>query len=68
MLVWLADYLSQFYSPFSAVQYLTLRGILSVIDCSGNLSDCSDRVVIRLLNRLQMGQAIRTDGPQSHSE
>ena len=27
MLLWLADYLSEFYSPFSVVKYLTLRGI-----------------------------------------
>ena len=65
MLLWLADYLSQFYSAFSVVQYLTLRGILSVLTA---LAICliAGPVVIRQLNRLQMGQAIRTDGPQSH--
>ncbi|MBT5387880.1 MAG: phospho-N-acetylmuramoyl-pentapeptide-transferase [Porticoccaceae bacterium] len=65
MLVWLADYLSQFYSAFSVVQYLTLRGILSVLTA---LAICliAGPIVIRRLNSLQMGQAIRTDGPKTH--
>jgi phospho-N-acetylmuramoyl-pentapeptide-transferase len=65
MLVWLADYLSQFYSPFAVFQYLTLRGILAVITALV-ISWVAGPVVIRQLNRLQMGQAIRSDGPQSH--
>jgi phospho-N-acetylmuramoyl-pentapeptide-transferase len=65
MLLWLAEYLSQFYSPFSVVQYLTLRGIFSVMTA---LAICmiAGPIVIRRLNHLQMGQAIRSDGPQSH--
>ena len=65
MLLWLADYLSQFYSPFSVVQYLSLRGIFSVMTA---LAICmvAGPIVIRRLNHLQMGQAIRSDGPQSH--
>ncbi len=31
MLLWLAEYLSDFYKPFSVVQYLTLRGIFAVL-------------------------------------
>jgi len=65
MLLWLADYLSQFYSSFSVVQYLTLRGILSVITALVICWVLGPRV-ISLLNSLQMGQAIRSDGPQSH--
>ncbi|MFY9334014.1 MAG: phospho-N-acetylmuramoyl-pentapeptide-transferase [Porticoccaceae bacterium] len=65
MLLWLADYLSQFYSPFSVVKYLTLRGIFSVITALVICWVLGPRV-IRLLNSLQMGQAIRSDGPQSH--
>ena len=65
MLLWLADYLSQFYSPFSVVNYLTLRGILSVITALAICWVLGPRV-INLLNSLQMGQAIRSDGPQSH--
>ena len=65
MLLWLADYLSEFYSPFSVVNYLTLRGIFSVITALVICWVLGPRV-IRLLNSLQMGQAIRSDGPQSH--
>ena len=65
MLLWLADYLSQFYSPFSVVNYLTLRGILSVLTAL-LISMLAGPVVIRHLNRLQMGQSIRSDGPQTH--
>lgn len=65
MLLWLADYLSQSYSPFSVVKYLTLRGIFSVITALVICWVLGPRV-IRLLNSLQMGQAIRSDGPQSH--
>lgn len=65
MLLWLADYLSEFYSPFSVVKYLTLRGIFSVITALVICWVLGPRV-IRLLNSLQMGQAIRSDGPQSH--
>ena len=65
MLLWLADYLSQFYTPFSVVQYLTLRGIFAVLTA---LAICliAGPIVIRQLNHLQMGQAIRSDGPKSH--
>jgi phospho-N-acetylmuramoyl-pentapeptide-transferase len=65
MLVWFLDYLSQFYSPFSAFQYLTLRGILAVIT-SLIISWVFGPAVIRRLNQLQMGQVIRSDGPQTH--
>ena len=65
MLVWLADYLSQFYGAFSVVQYLTLRGIFAVVTALV-ISWVFGPAVIRKLNQLQMGQAIRGDGPQSH--
>ena len=65
MLVWLADYLSQFYSPFSVFQYLTLRSIFAVITAL-TISWVFGPMVIRKLNDLQMGQAIRSDGPKTH--
>ena len=65
MLVWLAEYLSQFYSPFSVFQYLTLRGIFAVITAL-LIGLIAGPMVIRKLNRLQMGQSIRDDGPKSH--
>ncbi|MGC6481748.1 MAG: phospho-N-acetylmuramoyl-pentapeptide-transferase [Porticoccaceae bacterium] len=67
MLLWLAEYLSEFYSPFTVFKYLTLRGILAVLTAL-LISLIAGPKVIRLLNRLQMGQAIRTDGPKTHLE
>ena len=65
MLVWLSEYLAQFYTPFSVFQYLTLRGIFSVITAL-IISWILGPIIINKLNHLQMGQAIREDGPQSH--
>ena len=67
MLLWLAEYLSEFYTPFSVFKYLTLRGILAVLTAL-LISLAAGPKVICLLNRLQMGQAIRTDGPETHLE
>jgi len=65
MLVWLADYLSQFYSGFSVFQYLTLRSVLAVLTAL-TISWVCGPMIIRQLNHLQIGQAIRDDGPESH--
>lgn len=65
MLVWLADYLQQFYSGFAVFQYLTLRGILGVLTALG-LSLILGPWMITRLNILQIGQTIRDDGPESH--
>ena len=35
MLLWLFEWLSQFYSPFSAVSSLSLRALLSVLTALG---------------------------------
>ena len=65
MLVWLFEWLSQYYSPFSAVSSLTLRALLAVITAL-SVSLIFGGRVIRHLRTLKYGQAIRSDGPQSH--
>ena len=65
MLYWLADYLSQYVSTFNVFKYLTLRAILGIMT-SLFISLLLGPAVIRRLNKLQIGQAIRDDGPQSH--
>ena len=65
MLLWLAEYLQQYVSAFSVVQYLTLRGIFGVLTALG-ISMLMGPWFIRKLNQLQIGQSIRDDGPQSH--
>lgn len=65
MLLWLADFLSEYWRAFGVVQYLTFRAILGVLTALG-ISLLLGPAVIRRLNRLQIGQTIRTDGPQTH--
>lgn len=65
MLVWLAEFLQQYISGFSVVQYLTLRGMLGVLTALG-ISLLLGPWFIRKLIEKQMGQSVRNDGPKSH--
>ncbi|MCP5170756.1 MAG: phospho-N-acetylmuramoyl-pentapeptide-transferase [Pseudomonadales bacterium] len=65
MLLWLADYLTQYVSAFGVVKYLTFRAILGMLTSLG-ISLVLGPVVIRRLNYLQIGQSVRSDGPQTH--
>ncbi|HUH37895.1 MAG TPA: phospho-N-acetylmuramoyl-pentapeptide-transferase [Spongiibacteraceae bacterium] len=65
MLLWLADWLTQYFSAFTVFKYLTLRGILSVLTAL-IISLVVGPPMIRRLNYYQIGQAIRNDGPASH--
>ena len=61
MLLWLTDYLTQYYSGFAVFRYLTLRAIMGVLTALG-MSLLLGPVVIRRLNALQIGQAVREVG------
>ncbi|AMO57175.1 phospho-N-acetylmuramoyl-pentapeptide-transferase [Endozoicomonas montiporae] len=65
MLLWLADFLSQYYHGFAVFQYLTLRGILGVLTALA-LSLWLGPHMIRRLSYHQIGQSVRDDGPKSH--
>jgi phospho-N-acetylmuramoyl-pentapeptide-transferase len=65
MLLWLANYLSQFNSHFAVFQYLTVRGTLGVLTALV-LSLMIGPWMIDRLNYRQIGQVVRNDGPQSH--
>ena len=65
MLILLSEYLQQYISAFAVFQYLTLRGILSVMTAV-IISLMVGPWVIRKLNYHQVGQSIRDDGPQTH--
>ncbi|NLJ11859.1 phospho-N-acetylmuramoyl-pentapeptide-transferase [Denitrificimonas caeni] len=65
MLLLLAEYLQQYYKGFAVFQYLTLRGVFGVITAL-LMSLWLGPKMIRSLQRLQIGQSVRTDGPQSH--
>ena len=65
MLLWLAEYLTQFHTGFAVVQYLSLRAIFAVITALTVALFLGPKV-IRKLREYQIGQSIRDDGPKSH--
>lgn len=65
MLVWLSDFLMQFDSNFAVLQYITVRGIFSVLTALG-VSLIIGPYMIRKLNYHQIGQVVRDDGPETH--
>src|SRR5271167_4285814 len=65
MLLFLTEYLARFYSGFHVFQYLTLRGILAAMTAL-IMALFIGPLMISLLSRYQIGQRVRSDGPQSH--
>lgn len=65
MLLWLAEFLAQYHKVFLVFQYLTLRAMLGVATALA-LSLWWGPWMIERLRVMKFGQAIRTDGPQSH--
>ncbi|MGD2117486.1 MAG: phospho-N-acetylmuramoyl-pentapeptide-transferase [Chromatiales bacterium] len=65
MLIWLADYLTQFDSGFGVFRYLTLRSVLAVLTAL-MISFIVGPPMIRRLSTYKIGQTVRDDGPESH--
>jgi phospho-N-acetylmuramoyl-pentapeptide-transferase len=65
MLLYLTEYLARSYSGFHVFQYLTLRGILAAMTALAIAMLIGPRM-ISTLSRYQIGQRVRSDGPQSH--
>ncbi len=65
MLLWLTELFSQYASGFGVFRYLTLRAILGVLTALAIALIVGPHLINHLRNR-QIGQAIRSDGPQSH--
>lgn len=65
MLVWLSNYLQQFYHALGVFHYITLRSV-----CAALTSLCIavflGPPIIRWLAKAQIGQVVRDDGPKSH--
>ena len=57
MLVWLSDYLMQFDNNFAVIQYITVRGIFSVLTAMG-VSLLIGPMLIRKLNYHQIQKYI----------
>ncbi|QSX33990.1 phospho-N-acetylmuramoyl-pentapeptide-transferase [Shewanella avicenniae] len=65
MLVYLAEYLTQFYTGFNVFSYVTFRAILGLLTAL-SFSLWWGPKLIRKLQLLQIGQVVRNDGPESH--
>ncbi|ACT05489.1 MULTISPECIES: phospho-N-acetylmuramoyl-pentapeptide-transferase [Dickeya] len=65
MLVWLAEHLVKFYSGFNVFSYLTFRAIVSLLTAL-IISLWMGPHLIAWLQRLQIGQVVRNEGPESH--
>lgn len=65
MLYWLTEYLQEYLRSFAVFQYLTVRAIMGVLTALG-ISLLLGPWVIRRLTEMRIGQAVRSDGPQSH--
>jgi phospho-N-acetylmuramoyl-pentapeptide-transferase len=65
MLLYLTDWLSEIYSGFRVFDYITMRAIMSALTALVLSFVLGPYVIQRLINR-QIGQTVRTDGPESH--
>jgi len=65
VLLLLTEWLAHFKSGFHVFQYITLRTILGVLTALFTAL-VAGPFMIRNLSRLQLGQSVRNDGPQSH--
>lgn len=65
MLVYLSQYLSQYFTGLTVFNYITVRAIMSVLTALV-ISFLIGPAMIRWLTRLKVGQSIRQDGPQTH--
>lgn len=65
MLFWLANYLVKYFTFFNVFSYSTVRSIFALLTAL-LLSLLLGNWVIRKLQLMQIGQVVRSDGPQSH--
>ena len=65
MLLILAQWLQDDYSFFRVFNYITFRAVMATLTAL-LIGVISGPWVIRRLTELKMGQAVRTDGPQTH--
>ncbi|MBS0308811.1 MAG: phospho-N-acetylmuramoyl-pentapeptide-transferase [Proteobacteria bacterium] len=65
MLLWLAQYFHQDISAFRVFNFITFRAVFATMTALA-IGLIAGPGVIRMLQRLKVGQAVRTDGPQTH--
>lgn len=65
MLLTLSQWLAQDVRAFNVFQYITLRAVLATLTALA-ISLFAGPLVIRKLSAYKIGQAVRSDGPQTH--
>lgn len=65
MLLELAQWLSRDVRFFAVFNYITLRAVLATLTALG-IGLFAGPALIRRLTQMKIGQAVRTDGPQTH--
>jgi phospho-N-acetylmuramoyl-pentapeptide-transferase len=65
MLLWLAQYLKDDYGWMRVFTFITFRAVFATLTALA-IGLFAGPAVIRMLTRMKVGQAVRTDGPQTH--
>ena len=65
MLLWLAQFFQQDIGVFRLFNFITFRAVFATLTALA-IGLIAGPGVIRMLTRLKVGQAVRTDGPQTH--
>lgn len=65
MLLWLAELFKQDIGILRLFQFITFRAVFAALTAL-LIGLLAGPAVIRMLHRLKVGQAVRTDGPQTH--
>src|SRR5712672_940354 len=65
MLLWLVDYFKQDIGWLRVFNFITFRAVFATLTALA-IGLLAGPAVIRMLARLKVGQAVRTDGPQTH--
>jgi phospho-N-acetylmuramoyl-pentapeptide-transferase len=65
MLLWLAQYFQDEIGPLRIFSFITFRAVFATLTALA-IGLIAGPAVIRTLTRLKVGQAVRTDGPQTH--
>ncbi len=65
MLLWLAQYFQQDLGPLRVFNFITFRAVFATLTALA-IGLIAGPAMIRMLTRLKVGQAVRTNGPQTH--
>ena len=65
MLLWLAQFFKQDLGVLRLFNFITFRAVFATLTAL-SIGLIAGPAVIRMLTRMKVGQAVRTDGPQTH--